>query len=371
MNPNSKSTTVVHVAPFSGSGGIAYVSNLISEYKGEQTFKWKEVDSNPSETLRHNTVFRVFGSLKIGAKIVTAVCCSIVNRRNTVVHIHSPSYSGFFEKLFFVLIAGMCGASSVLHLHGGAFKQFYRESRQSTQDIIGRFLTLPDQLVVLSEQWKAFLCEQVNPNLNGRITVLPNAVRLPSRPLQGKQKTHSEDDTFRVVFLGRVSKEKGCGDLLRTSVALRDDINVEFHVMGGGKNLEYYRKKSEDLKLSNIKFHGYTTGIKKINWLRKSDVFMLPSKVENFPISMLEAMAFGLPVVVTDVGVVSEVITERNGIIVSPDDPHGLAEALKYLYYHPERRMEMAINNIQDVKAQYGAPTYMAKLEMLYSGLSS
>jgi glycosyltransferase involved in cell wall biosynthesis len=275
--------------------------------------------------------------------------------------------------MFFVLIARWLGSRVVLHIHGGAFNQFFEESSEVTQQLISRLLLLPDRLIVLSGWWANFFREQVNPDLEGRMTVLHNAVEVPDIALDEVIDARSESQTFRVVFLGSVGDRKGCGELLEAADQVENSSDIQFYLLGTGEqdgDLERYKRRARDMSLSNVYFPGYVSGDQKADQLKQADLFVLPSRADNFPISLLEAMSYGLPVVVSSVGAMDEVVTEDNGIVIRPRDVDALVEAIEFMYHHSERREEMGRNNVQTVTDQYSASQYVKSLESVYLSLA-
>ena len=374
MNSKNEKTSVVHVGPFSSSGGMAHVVNLISEYKRlETSLRWCEVDSNPLDVLRGNLFTRAVAGFFVGLNIFRHVHSETNRGRTVITHIHTSSYAGFFEKIFFVLLARCAGSRVILHIHGGAFNQFFKDSSKVTQRVISQSLLLPDRLIVLSEWWANFFREQVNPELEGRLTILHNAVEVPDLSLDEAMTARSESQTFRIVFLGSVGDRKGCGELLEAAKQLRDLSKIQFYFLGTGEqegDLERYKKRCRDLGLSNVYFPGYVSGDQKAEQLRQADLFVLPSRADNFPISLLEAMSYGLPVVVSCVGAMEEVVSEENGIVIPPRNTEALVDAIEFMYSPPERREEMGRNNVRTVTAQYSASQYIESLESIYMGLA-
>jgi glycosyltransferase involved in cell wall biosynthesis len=310
--------------------------------------------------------------LSIGLKIFRHVRAEKKKGRTVITHIHTSSYIGFFEKVFFVLLAQWAGSRVVLHIHGGAFNQFFEESSRITQRVISQSLLLPDQLIVLSEWWANFFREQVTPKLDGRVTILHNAVEMPDISIDEAMRARSETQTFRIVFLGSVGDRKGCGELLEAAKQLRDQFKIQFYFLGTGEqkgDLERYRERSRDLRLPNVHFPGYVSGDQKAEQLRQGDLFVLPSRADNFPISLLEAMSYGLPVVVSNVGAMEEVVSEENGIVIPPRDTEALVDAIEFMHLHPERREEMGRNNMRTVTDQYSASQYIESLESIYMSL--
>ena len=94
------------------------------------------------------------------------------------------------------------------------------------------------------------------------------------------------------------------------------------------------------------------------NLIAAADVFVLSSRQEGFPITILEAMAAGKPVVATDVGGCAEAVAHgETGLIVPPEDPHAMAEALKYVLTHPDEARQMGEAGRERVTANFTIET--------------
>jgi len=138
-----------------------------------------------------------------------------------------------------------------------------------------------------------------------------------------------------LVYMGRVSYEKSIDVVIRAmSVIAGKSTDSTLVIIGGGperENLEILAKRIGVEK--NVRFMGFLYGRELAAALRASDVFVTASKSENFPLSVIEAMASGLPVVAVSALGLSEMIeNERSGFLVSPDKPEEIADSVLKLF---------------------------------------
>jgi len=158
-----------------------------------------------------------------------------------------------------------------------------------------------------------------------RTVVIPNAVDVDAAP----RATHAGDPP-RVVTVGRLAAPKDTLTLVRALAAL-GPMRFSALVVGDGPDRPELEAEIRSLDLSGaVELAGSRADVPDL--LAAADVFVLSSRSEGAPFSILEAMAAGLPVVATDVGGVGELVADgETGLLVPADDPDRLAEALRSL----------------------------------------
>jgi glycosyltransferase involved in cell wall biosynthesis len=148
----------------------------------------------------------------------------------------------------------------------------------------------------------------------------------------GKYQYRDPGAGIKTIFCAaRLSPEKGLTFLLRAMKGLIDkgyDLNLR--LAGNGPSLEELKKSAGDLGITDrVAFLGFLNENQIINELRMADLFVLPSFVEGIPVSAMEAMATGVPVIATNIAGTSELVEHgRTGLLVRPSDPQALMEAI-------------------------------------------
>lgn len=143
--------------------------------------------------------------------------------------------------------------------------------------------------------------------------------------------------------------------------------NLKVVAVGGGDLLEAFRESSKARGfLKQVIFTGAVEDVSR--YLQVMDVACLvPGKNEGFSNSILEKMATGLPMIVSDVGGNAEaVIDGYNGIVISPNDSVALAEAIIHLYGHPEKRKMMGFNSRKRVEEMFSIQRMVQQHEEYY-----
>lgn len=176
---------------------------------------------------------------------------------------------------------------------------------------------------------------------DANIVVIGNGVdRNIFRPRAERQ---HKDRTVNILTSARLIERKGHRYLLQAAAALRQRGYTSFklHFTGTGDSESDLKQLRKELGLDDfVNFSGYVSWRRVVEAYENADIFALPSFNEGMSIALLEAVAAGLPVVVTDTGGTAEVV-RGNGLIVPWADSHALADALARLIDSPQLRREM------------------------------
>ncbi len=161
------------------------------------------------------------------------------------------------------------------------------------------------------------------------------------RPRAERQRNH--DAAVNILTVGRLIERKGHRFLLQAAAILRKRgyESVNFQVTGTGDAADGLKQLCTELGVQDcVHFTGYLSREEIIATYENADIFVLPSLNEGMSISLLEALAAGLPVVVTATGGTSRMV-RGNGVIVPKGDAEALADALARLIDSPQQREEM------------------------------
>lgn len=169
-----------------------------------------------------------------------------------------------------------------------------------------------------------------------------------------KEKYGVDDETFVLLYLGRFIKEKGIFDLINATKILKDnDIKIKLLFAGSGELENEILKKSSQKGISDyISVIGPIHGDVKNQLIRRADLLIRTSYHEVFPITYLEAMSFGTPVIATPVGDVSY-LAEKSGAIelVPISNPEKIADSIAKLKNSPERLQKMSENGLKFIES--------------------
>jgi glycosyltransferase involved in cell wall biosynthesis len=172
------------------------------------------------------------------------------------------------------------------------------------------------------------------------------------------------------LYLGRISWKKGLDRFIRALAQAR-----EVQAIIAGNDDEGYRRTLEGLAREcgvrdRVRFLEPVYGAEKWALLRAAAFAVLPSQSENFGNAVLEAMAAGKPVVVSDAVGLAEAVREADCGIVTGNEPGMLAAALERLWRDPDARREMGERGRRLVQSEYAWPRIAARTAELYAGLA-
>jgi glycosyltransferase involved in cell wall biosynthesis len=250
-----------------------------------------------------------------------------------IVHIHSalaPAVT--VGRAGLLALAGrLRGAKVVMHAHGGNIETWLTSRRTK---LLMRLAMLPASHVVAV--WTAGQRTLSAALGAGRVSLIDNGVDT-ERFVPGALDQHHPP---RVLYVGLLTPRKGVLDLIEASRLLRDDgVEHELLLLGGVPD---EGPEAAEPVLAAAEGVARLLGTRPPEGMpaayADADVFCLPSWWEAMPLSVLEAMSAGLPVVASDVGDVSRLVTPECGAVVPAKDPQKLADALRELLLDPALR---------------------------------
>lgn len=216
---------------------------------------------------------------------------------------------------------------------------------------------LPKKVVFVAQAtrnvWKTFDVEDC-------FEVIHNGINLNRFPRRNDlaDRTHSRlqlglsDDTVAILCVGTLCERKGQMDLVEAFEALPAVISTKVQILlvgdSSGKYAQVIKGKCRSLRQNSIRVIQPTDSIAR--FYAAADVFVLSSRVESFPRVVLEAMAFGLPIITTPVfGVLEQVVEGENACFYSPGDSSMLAQQMEELVSDRDLRSRMAESSLQRI----------------------
>ena len=191
--------------------------------------------------------------------------------------------------------------------------------------------------------------------------VLLNGYQKNVRPIVGH-------NSINILFLARLEKAKGIFEALDIYEIIKQKYpEVRLTIAGDGGQLEDVKNIVEKRNIRDVEFTGYVTGEAKARTFANSDVYIFPSYGEGMPNSVLEAIAFGLPVITRPVGGLRDFFEDgKMGFITESKDPEVFAQLTEKLILNPDLRRQMREYNAQFARKHFLASVVAKRLERIY-----
>jgi glycosyltransferase involved in cell wall biosynthesis len=163
-----------------------------------------------------------------------------------------------------------------------------------------------------------------------RLCVVENVVDTEVFRLPDQRRDSLLDGSARLLSVGTLTEKKGHADLLHALVSVTERRPATLELVGDGELRGDLERLTDRLGLSEVvRFHGERCKQAVAGLMREADLFVLPSRFENLPCVLIEAMASGLPSVATAVGGVPELLQGAGAVLCPPRDPAALARAIE------------------------------------------
>jgi glycosyltransferase involved in cell wall biosynthesis len=198
---------------------------------------------------------------------------------------------------------------------------------------------------------------------------LPHAAVIPCSMVSRPRESHwrlDACDRKRIVFIGRFDNHKA-GDVMIDAMArlLREDAELVLDFIGPDRGVtdgagrvwnvnDYLADRVPEALRNRVTIHGPVANSELDGYRRRAMVTVVPSRYENFPYAVLEAMSVGAPIVTSDTGGIPEIIQhDRNGLLAKPGDADDLARNIGSLLRHPEHAARLAKQAAEDCASRY------------------
>ena len=341
-------------------GGMTSVveSFLNNDFKGKINIQYV-----PTHLENVSTVNKMIFFMKSLFTIVK----SLIFNDISIAHIHMSERGSFFRKYIVFILARMFHKKVIIHLHGAEFKEFYYNVNKIIKKMILHLLKSSDKVLVLGDSWQRFI-KGLDNSIDA--VILRNSVRYPV------EKVEFNGSNINILFLAMIIKRKGIFDLIEAAQIIKNNenmknYNIKFIIAGTGEEEGTAKQKVKEYGLQEyFDFKGWVNKQEKIQLLKESQIFVLPSYNEGLPVAILEAMSYGLPIVATDVGSVRDaVIDNYNGILINAGDIKALAKSIEEIIFYKDKWIKFSLNSKKIIEEYYEERRYFEKVEQLYNNV--
>jgi glycosyltransferase involved in cell wall biosynthesis len=325
-------------------------STLISQH-----FDRRVINVGTAESIEDIGRFSLVKSFSAFRHLLSIIKSLFVFRPQVVYFTLSPSGFAFYRDAVYCLFMRLSGAKLTFHLHGKGIKEGSRNSRLFRW--LSRRVFAKSHVIFLSESLRADVPFDYKAAyiVNYGLPVQPDSAKIVS----------SEEKVANLLYISNYVRTKGVLDLI-DAVEIVARSHGEFHLTLAGKpfdiTLEYLTehvaKKGLDGKVT---IFGPKYGEEKKRLLQSADLFILPTYYENeaFPLSILEAMQYSLPVISTYEGGIPDMIDNGStGLLYQQRDIKGLADSISFLLDHPEQQLKLGRAAREKFLRKYTVPIF-------------
>lgn len=287
--------------------------------------------------------------------------------RDTIFHVHLSVKGSTLRKGMICVVLRALRCRYVVHAHAAEDAMFHQWVPNPLRRVLLWGLAGADSFIALTRFWGDYYAAALGIPA-GRVLLLPNPAVIP--PVLPDRTVR---DGLHFLFLGRIGKRKGAFELIRAFASLPQDIcNRSRLTLAGDGEVDAARDLAKSLGCSaRVSIPGWVEPQETERLLADADVFLLPSYAEGMSMAVLEAMAWGLPVVTTTSGGAEEFLRSgANCLLVKPGDIRELAEAICGLTQDPALRLRLGAE-ARSTASGFRVEIYVEKLTSLYEDLAS
>lgn len=313
----------------------------------------------PKGVIFHTVITEKAIDLKLPKRILEVIN-SHYNHMNLIVHSHG----------FKALIATSLSRFKKRHVHTHHGNTGHTLKVKFYEFLANLFMRKTHQVVAVSHKMQKDLKFSLFPF--SKIAIIENM--LSFNEAQSLRETHLAvtNELIHLIYIGRISPEKGLIEFIHAFKNISDPQLYVVTILGDGPTKKEAMNLTEKLGLSQFSFKGFVSNPGA--YLVKADVLIMPSLTEGLPMTLIESLAVGVPVIANDVGAISELVQSNfNGKLI----PFGKSidseyEWISYLNVLPSKLStlrENAINDSKYIEEKYGQKNWATKTIALYENL--
>lgn len=318
--------------------GATIINQYVTQIKYNY-FKCKFIKISYKKNLNRNLILISF--IKT-TKILFKLLFSIFSFKPRFAYFQiSPIGLPFYRDCVFVFILKLFRVKIIYHLHG---KGIYKKTVSCIAKNIYKWAFQKSYVICLSEK----LSEDIKNVHTGKIYIVNNGIPIYRKELLPEYKT---DKKFKVLFLSHLQKSKGILIFLDVVRLLLDNEKyksiVNAKIIGSELDVTINHLVSEIIRYNinnNVEILGQKFDSEKMQLIANSDVLVYPTLNDAFPLVILEAMQFGIPVIASREGAIPEIVDDGiTGFLVDKNNPDQIKEKLITLIENQDLRYNMGV----------------------------
>jgi len=294
----------------------------------------------------------------------------IIRHRPDIAHFPITSYWNLEKSLLILMTARVMGINTVVgHLHGGAFSEFWNSINPLRRKLAGLALKRLDAFAVLSSYWKGVASDQIGIE-ESRVFEVNNPIENSFEKEFENFSREYQSNHYNFISISSLAERKGILDSLEALKSSGEDFR--YTIVGNEVEEGFVARLKNNIRSGGLEqkvmIRGPRYGADKIKLMKNSDIYLLPSHIENFPLAIIEAACAAMPIIATPVGALPEFFTHMENIYyVAPGKPGEIGEAVEFMTNNPAERERLGRNSRKVFENRLSRENIMKQLDNVYS----
>lgn len=276
-----------------------------------------------------------------------------------IVHIHTSEPPSAIRKCLFMWWSKLWKKKVIVHFHAFSPETTINGKYQKVYKYLFEHA---DKVIVLSQLWKKYVNDTFH--LGDKIQVIYNPCTTEILP-----EKYTKQNI--ILYAGTVNKRKGYADMIKAFAKIASQYPDWKIVFAGNGEIDNGKKLAKELGIeSQTQFLGWINGKDKDKAFKEASIFCLPSYAEGFPMAVLDAWAYGLPVITTPVGGIPDIAKDgENLLLFQPGDCNKLAIQMERMMTDETLRNHLTEQSIILSQTIFNIDTINKEIETLYRKL--
>jgi glycosyltransferase involved in cell wall biosynthesis len=366
--------------PFHG----ANLSNqMVWESDVQKEFECRLLDISDRRDLNNLGRFE-FTNVYLALKHLVQIAKVVISMKPDMVYllISQNKWAVVRDNSILLLVKSISKAKTIIHLRGAFFKYFYDNTDAKMKKFVDYSMKKVDAVIVLGNNLR-FNFDHWSNN----IFVVANGTDLLLDFSYEKKVQNKKDDTLVITYMSNFFKSKGILEVLESIKIITDkfpDKKIAYKIAGAwgldpilGLTAEEIKKEADriletDKTSKFVEFLGVITGDDKLELLKRTDIFLLPTSYDGHPRAIIEAMAACCPVISTPVGAISEtVINNETGYIIQPHQTALLTEKIALLIENDALRKRLSLGSRNRYEACYTKDRFIGNMIKTFHAIAA
>lgn len=279
-----------------------------------------------------------------------------------IVHIHTSEPPSALRKVMFMAVSKLLGKKVIVHFHSFSVDTTIKSKYQWVYCyLFGK----ADCVLVLSKYWQDEIC--------GTFGFGREKVKVLYNPCTTEVSDKFYPKKKEILYAGTVNARKGYADMIKAFAKIASEHRDWSIAFAGNGEIEEGKALAAQLGIEKqTVFLGWVRGEDKDKAFKEASVFCLPSYAEGFPMGVLDAWAYGLPVITTPVGGIPDIAVDgKNCLLFNPGDTDKLAEQMEKMISSEKLRNDVAAESSELAKGIFSVNEVTKRLGEIYANLAS